>query len=144
MEALPMRALQAWQTWIVWLYLGCRPIRWVTAVLLGGSALCSILGQLLPGAATIIVHVNEPRVVVAVDDQSSPVEEARGRPLEFRVPAGAHRLRMTRHNLLLQEKAFTVDWGERLVLTAQVPPARRVPASYTPFMRRQPTNRSRP
>jgi hypothetical protein len=87
--------------------------------LIGGAILMWIAAHAGSLDATVIVHVTEPHVVVGVGAQSFRIgDDMRHAPLVCVLPAGTHRLTMTRDGVLLHDETFTVSGGEERVLFA--------------------------
>lgn len=90
----------------------------VGACLLGGAALWWVAAHAGPQTGTVVIHVNEPQVVIGVDAMTFPVEHGLLRPLVCDLPAGEHRLTMRRGGTVLYEEGFSLEGGEHRVLVA--------------------------
>jgi hypothetical protein len=87
-----------------------------------GGALLSLVAMLSgPRTGTAIVHVTEPGVVVSVGGQTFHVGDDPYTPLVCDLPAGEHRLTMTRGAALLYGETFSLRGGEERILTAWRP-----------------------
>lgn len=89
--------------------------------LVGGATLWWVAAHAGPTTGTAIVHVAEPHVVVSVGGRIFQVEDDVFSPLICDLPAGEHRLLVTRGEAVLLEETFTVRGGEDRVLAAWRP-----------------------
>jgi hypothetical protein len=103
------------------LHLGSRLLKGVGALVLGGSTLWWVIDEAGPADSTVLVHVTEVDVEVAVGDQTFPITGRAWAPIECRLRPGRHLLRMTRDDRVLYEEWFTVLRGEDVILTAYCP-----------------------
>jgi hypothetical protein len=90
----------------------------MAASLLGGATLWYVAEHSGPKTGTAVVHVTEANVVVIVGGVSFQVDEWRSAPLVCELPAGQHRLVMTRGGAELYSEAFSLEGGDEVVLTA--------------------------
>ena len=90
----------------------------MAASLLGGATCWYVAAHSGPKTGTAIVHVTEVDVVVTLDSVSFLVDEWRNAPIVCELPAGEHRLTMTRGTTELHSELFTLEEGGEVVLTA--------------------------
>lgn len=93
----------------------------VGGLLIGGAALWWVAGHAGHQTATVVVHVAEPDVEVALGGRTFRINRQDGEPLVLELPAGPHRLTMSRGGDLLYDEAFDLQRGEWRTLTAWVP-----------------------
>jgi hypothetical protein len=103
-------------------YLAGKLIKGMGALILGGLTLWWVVERVGPAEGTVLVHVTEPDVEVTLGGLNFSIEERRYAPLECRLRAGRHLLRVKRGDRMLYEEWFTVDRGEEVILTAYCPP----------------------
>jgi hypothetical protein len=90
--------------------------------LFGGAALWWVASHAGPQTGTAVVHVVEPDVVVSVGGRAFRVGDDPYTPVVCALPAGEHRLTMTRGEAVLYTETFSLQRGEERVLTAWRPP----------------------
>jgi hypothetical protein len=89
--------------------------------LFGGATLVWVATHVGPRSGTAIVHVTEADVVVAVGGTMLRVAERPYTPFVLEIPAGEHRLVMSRGASVLYDEPFTMRGGDEVVLTAYAP-----------------------
>lgn len=115
LQTLPQRPSSGFLTSKILAHLG----GWIC----GGVVLCWVASQAGPRTGTAVVHVTEPNVAVNIGGQMFQVGETIHMPLICDLPAGAHRLTMTRGTTVLYAENFSIEGGEEHVLTTWKPPA---------------------
>lgn len=102
-----------------------RVLDGLVGILLGGAILGWVACHAGPPTGTAVVHVTEPNVEVAVGGHEFEIGATRSHaPLVCELPAGEHRLTMTRDGEVLHSESFTMGRGGSRVLTAHAPPGR--------------------
>jgi hypothetical protein len=90
----------------------------IAASLLAGGTLWYVAMHTGPKTGTAVIHVTEDNVVVKVGEASFQVEGWQTAPIVCELPAGEHRLVMTRGSTELYSETFWLDEGGDIVLTA--------------------------
>lgn len=96
----------------------------LTGVVLGAGFLWWVAAHVGPQTGRAIVHVTESDVVVDVGGNTFRVGDDYVGPLVCELPAGEHRLTMTRGTSILYTEVFTIRGGEEWILTAWDPSRR--------------------
>ena len=105
----------------------CGLLGRLAGVVLGAGFLWWVAAHVGPQTGMAIVHVTESDVVVDVGGNTFRVGDDYVGPLVCELPAGEHRLTMTRGTSILYTEVFTIRGGEEWILTAWDPSTRRGP-----------------